>query len=86
MRYGHIYSHLFETKLTFRTNLINMTCESYLKQPKSMLDWRLIEKLARNPNLIKAFVRNISHPLIREYCLLDPVENQSHYSFILGVN
>ena len=41
-----------------------------------MLEWRLIEKLARNPMLLKAFGRTLSHPLIQEYSNVDPVENQ----------
>ena len=51
----------------------NITYEYYLKQSKSMLEWRMNEKLARNPKLIKAFDRTLSHPLIREY---SNVENQ----------
>ena len=35
---------------TFITNFNNITYEYYLKQPKSILEWRLIEKLSRNPN------------------------------------
>ena len=50
----------------FGTDLRNMTYEHYLKQPKPMIDWVLIKKIARNPELIKS-LRNISHPLIRNY-------------------
>ena len=39
-----------------------------------MLDWRLIEKLARNPKLIKAFDRTLSHPLTREYSNVSTLE------------
>ena len=62
--------------LTFITYLLNITYEYYLKQPKSMLEWRLIEKLAKNPKLIKAFDRVLSHPLIREYSHVDTVEKE----------
>ena len=41
-----------------------------------MPEWRLIEKLGRNPLLIKAFDTNLSHPLIRGCSHIDPVENQ----------
>ena len=61
--------------LTFITNFNNIAYEYYLKQPKSMLEWRLIEKLARNPKLIKAFDRTLSHPVIREYSNVNAVEN-----------
>ena len=72
--------------LTSITNPNNMTYEYYLKQPKSMLEWRLIEKLSRNLNLIKAFDRTHSDPLTREKCQIDPAEKQNLYIFNLGVN
>ena len=52
--------------LTFRTNFNKMTYENYLKQPKPMLEWRIIEKLAKNPNLAKAIDRILSHPIVQE--------------------
>ena len=62
--------------LTFMTNFNNITYEYHLKEPKSLLEWRLSEKLTRNPQLIKAFDRTLSHPLIREYSNVDTLENQ----------
>ena len=62
--------------LTFVTNLDIKTYEYYLKQPKSMLEWRLIQKLKRNPKLIKAFDRTLSPPLFRDCSNIDPQENQ----------
>ena len=44
---------------TFITNLNNIKNEYYLKQPKTMLQWRLIEKLARNSKPTNAFDRNV---------------------------
>ena len=41
-----------------------------------MLEWRLIEKLARKLKLIKAFDRTLSHPPIREFSNVDTLENQ----------
>ena len=73
MRYGHKFSHISKMTLTFITNFNNITYEYYLKQPKSMLEWRLIGKLARNPKLIKAIDRNLSRPLVREYSDVDTV-------------
>ena len=75
MRYGHKVSHISEMNFTFITNLNKITNEYYLKQSKSMLQWRIIEKLAKNPKLIKAFDKIHSHPLIREYSYFDQVEN-----------
>ena len=73
---GHKFFNVFETSFTFITNLNNITHEDYLKQPKSMLEWRLIEKLDRNFRAIKAFDRTLSHPLIREFFDVDPLEKQ----------
>ena len=52
--------------ITFISDLRKMTYEHYLKQPNSMLVWKLNEKLSRNPELIKT-LKNESHPLIRKY-------------------
>ena len=62
--------------LTLLTNSKNLTYEYYLKQPKSILQRRLTEKLVRNPKLIKALDRTLSNPLIREYSNVDPLEDQ----------
>ena len=49
-----------------------MTYECYLNQPKSMLEWKLIEKLDKNPKLIRVSNHQYSsHPLLREYCHID---------------
>ena len=65
--YGHKVSHVSEMSFSFISNLKNITYETYLKQPKSMLEWTLIEKLARNPKFLNAFDRTLSHPLIQEF-------------------
>ena len=65
-RYGHKFSHISDMIFTFVTTQTNMTYENYLKQPKPMLEWKLNEKLARIPELKKAFDIS-SHPLIRKY-------------------
>ena len=64
---GYIFSHISEMNITFITYYKNMTYEYYPKQSKSMLEWKLNEKLARNTELKRAFNRNTSHPLIRKY-------------------
>ena len=45
-----------------------MTYEYYLKQPKSRLKWKLIEKLNESPQHIHQFnCENSAHPLFCEY-------------------
>ena len=62
--------------ITFISDLRNMTYQHYISQPKSMLDWKLNEKIStRNPELIKT-LRNISHPLIRKYKYMFPPEDE----------
>ena len=53
--------------IVFITDLMNATYDHYLKISKPMIEWNIIKKLANNPKLIKAFDRNIPHPLIRKY-------------------
>ena len=75
-REGYKFFHICEMKITFITNLRNMTYKHYLNQPKSMIEWKLNEKLSRNPELIKT-LRNIFHPLIKKYMyMFPPEENQ----------
>ena len=42
-----------------------------------MVEWKLIEKLAKIPELIGEFSRIISHPLIRKYSHINHGENQN---------
>ena len=53
--------------LSFITKLNNMTNNYDLKQPKSMPEWKLIEKLAKNPMLLSENDRTIYHPLTHAY-------------------
>ena len=64
-RYGHIFSHISEMKITFITVLRNMTYKHYLEQPKHMVEWFFNKILAKNPEHVKMF-GNISHLLIRK--------------------
>ena len=63
---GHNFSHISEMNVVFITDLRNITYEHYLKIPEPMLEWAIIRKLAKNPELIKKF-RNTYHPSIRKY-------------------
>ena len=65
-RMGYIFSNISEINILFITNLRNMAYEHYINQPKPMVEWALIKKLAKDPRLIKNFI-NTSHPLIRKY-------------------
>ena len=67
MRQGHKVLHISEMNVTFITKLNNMKFKDYLKQPKSMLEWKLNEKLAKNPMLMSEVDRTIYHPLTHAY-------------------
>ena len=58
MRQGQKFFHISEMKITFINNFDNMTFKYYLKQPKSLLEWKLIEKLSKNPMLMSEFDRS----------------------------
>ena len=64
--FGYKFSHISVLNINFLTDYRNMTYEHYLKQPKHMVEWKLNEKLSRNRQLIRAFDRNTSHPIIRK--------------------
>ena len=66
-RQGYKFSHISEMKITFITNFKNMTFKYFLSQLKSMLEWKLIEKLAKNPMLMSEVDRTIYHPLTHAY-------------------
>ena len=76
---GYKFSHISKMTLTFIANFNNITYEYYLKQPESVLGWRLIEKLVLNPQLIKAFDRTLRHPPIREYSNVDTLKNRDQF-------
>ena len=67
-------------KITFISDLRNMTNKHYLNQPKRMIEWKLNEKLSRKPEHIKT-VGNISHSLIRKCKYMFPPRRKSR-SFI----
>ena len=59
MRFGHKVSHISKMTSTFLINFDNITYEFYPKNPKSMSEWRLFEKLAANPKPIKHLTSTI---------------------------
>ena len=66
-RQGYNFSHISEMSFSFITKFNNMTYKYYLEQRKSMLEWKLIEKLARNPELMSEIDRTFYHPLNNAY-------------------
>ena len=73
-RQGYQISQICEVKISFILDLRILTGQHFKSQPKSMLEWKLNEKLSRNPELIKTF-ENISYTLIRKFeCMLPPEE------------
>ena len=73
MRQGHKFSHISEMNITFITMFNKMTFKSYLEQPEPMPEWKLIEKLAKNPLLMSEIDRTIYHPLTHAYGPLQDV-------------
>ena len=60
------FPHISEMNISFISKLIDMTYELYIHQPKPMVEWALIKKLAKDPTLIRKFI-NTYHPLFRKY-------------------
>ena len=63
----YTFSHIGEMNILIVNDRMYMTYDFYLKQPKSMLEWRLHKKLGRNPNLINSLNRFHIQPLIQKY-------------------
>ena len=82
--FGRKFSHLVEMNITFFTDLRNMTYKHYLKQPKSMLEWKLNENSAENLEPIRIFDENASPPIILKKNRIDQGENQDLLQFILN--
>ena len=72
-RQGHIFSHISEMNFSFITKFNNMTHKYYLKQTKSMLEQKIIEKMAKNPMLMSEIDRTIYHPLTHAY---EPIQDE----------
>ena len=68
-----LYSQVLETRITFVSCSKSMTFDFHLKRAKkSMFEWKLIEKLDKNPILTRVFNnQNSSHPVIRDYRAID---------------
>ena len=66
----YTFSHIDEMNTLIVNDRMFMTYDFYLEQSKSMLEWRLNEKLARNPNLNNSPNRFHIHPLIQKYSFI----------------
>ena len=63
-----LFSQRLKIRISFASLSENMTFEYCLTQPKSMLEWKLLAKLDKNPEIVCLFdYRQSSHTLIREY-------------------
>ena len=65
-----LYSQILESGITFASLSKNASFEYYLTQLKSMLDWKLIAKIDKDPKILTIIDYRLfrySHPLIREY-------------------
>ena len=51
-------------RITLSSSIRDMTY--YLKQPKTMCEMKLIEFLAKSPQLINSLKRYSNHPIIRK--------------------
>ena len=52
--------------IVFISNHRYKTPSHYLQQPKKMIEWKLIQILAKNPQLVK-ILRISFHPMIRKH-------------------
>ena len=73
---GYKFSNISQMNIPLITNLRNMTYEHYINQPKPMVEWTLMKKLAKDPSLIKN-LENTSPPLIKKYINMFPVEGEN---------
>ena len=64
--------------ITFITDLMNMTYEHYLNQPKCMFEWKLNSLLVKNPELIYIFGIK-PHHIICKYQHINDGENYYHF-------
>ena len=61
-------SQILELGITFVSLSENIRFDQYLTEPKSMLEWKVLAMLDKNPEIVHSFddKRN-NHPLFREF-------------------
>ena len=63
-----IYSKILELRIAYVNRLENITFEYYLTKPKSMLEWKLLARFVKNPEIVRSFdYKQHNHPLFREF-------------------
>ena len=61
------FSQVLEMRITFISNIRNLTYDYFLKQPMPMCEIKLNQPLHKNPEHINCLDRFIFHPFIQEY-------------------
>ena len=64
---GYIFSHIIEMNIETISDKRNMSYNYYIKQPKHTVEIKLNQISARNPHLINALDRAVSHPLLGNF-------------------
>ena len=63
-----IYSQNLELRITFVSRFENIRFEFYLTKPKSMLEWKLLAMLDKNPAIVHSFdYKRFNHPLFPDF-------------------
>ena len=50
-----LYSRISELRITFVSRFENIRFDHYLTEPKSMLEWKLLAMLDKNPEIVHSF-------------------------------
>ena len=63
-----LYSQMLELRITFVSHFENIRFDHYLTKPLSILEWKLLAMLDKNPEIVQSFYyKRYNHPLIREF-------------------
>ena len=63
-----LYSQILELRITFVSRFENITFDQILTKPKSMLEWKLVARLDKNPKIVNLFdYKHHCHPLFQEF-------------------
>ena len=58
---------MLELRITFVSRFENITFDHYITKPKSMLEWKLVAMLDKNPQMVRSFdYTRCNHPLFQE--------------------
>ena len=63
-----LYFEVLELRKTFVSRFENKRFEYCLTKPKSMLEWKILAMLDKNPKIVHSFeYKQYNHPLFREF-------------------